>query len=186
MFCWFLPHNASQPSHLCVCMFIASLLGLFSLSRCRALGWAPRALQQLRLLSGLHTVELLSWFVPPSPSLEFSFPGLLVFGSLEGGHQDEIRCVGDLVGEGGTPAGRKGEGCRGTWRSLQSEMPVWPSCVGELRLPWLSNTGWWPDDRQMFPCVSEALKSRIKVSASCKSTRHLWVSSFLPIKWSWY
>ena len=89
---------------------------------CRALGWAPRALQQLRLLSGLHTIERLSPFVPPSPSLEFSFQGLFVLGSLEGGHQDEIRCVGDLVG--GTPAGRKGEGRRGTWRSLQNEMPV--------------------------------------------------------------
>ena len=60
---------------------------------CRALGWAPCALQQLRLLSGLHTIERLSPFVPPSPSLEFSFQGLFVLGSLEGGlpeHPNEL------------------------------------------------------------------------------------------------
>lgn len=177
----------SRHIYVCVCLSPPSRASSPSLVQSSRLGSpcsAAVALVELRLLSGLHTIERLSPFVPPSPSLEFSFQGLFVLGSLEGGHQDEIRCVGDLVG--GTPAGRKGEGRRGTWRSLQNEMPVWPSCVGELRLPRLSNTGWWPNDRQMFPRVSEALKSRVKVPASCKSTQHLWVSSFLPVKWSWY
>ena len=115
------------PSHLCVCArpsppswplcplscrSIASLLAsLPSLVQSSRLG--ARVLQQLRLLSVLHTLVYACQycFIDPSHLLLPSnarFKAAFVLGPLEGGHQDEIRCVGDLVGGGNTSQETRG------------------------------------------------------------------------------
>lgn len=92
------------PPHLCVCTRPSPPSWPLCPLWCRALGWAPVFRSSCACcLFYMPVYTRQCCFIDSSHLLLPSsarFKAACVLGLLEGGHQDEIRCVGDLVGGG--------------------------------------------------------------------------------------